>query len=373
MDAIQECLAQEQFFNITRFVVGGASKRGWTTWLTGAVDDRVVGIIPVVIDILNMDRQMEHHRNAYSSYPATSTEYYMSGGYSTAVQPYTARSIFDRLDTPGGASLREIVDPYAYRERLTMPKLIINSTGDQFFLSDGIKFYFNQLPGKSYVYYVPNTDHGLGFDLDSLDVIYGLLNFVKSFYTGGTPMPDMNWSFERDGSIRVVTQDTPAAVWLWRARTPTHRDFGLRTMGPIWQQSPLDTRDENGAYVASVPTPDSGWTGFYIQVDFPMGMSLCSGLRVLPDTYANDAEPPDILGPEFTLAGVTPGLARAGTVVAITVESSEALPEAPPAQRQREPGVSDVSRRHGLCLFLHCRGSGSEWSGDPVLQRGRPV
>lgn len=352
MDAMQECLAQEASLNITRFVVGGASKRGWTTWLTGAVDDRVVGIIPVVIDILNMGRQMAHHRNAYSSYPPSSSTYYMYGGYSTAIQPYTARTIFDRLDTPAGESLMEIVDPYAYRDRLTMPKLIINSTGDQFFLPDGIKFYYNQLPGENYVYYVPNTDHGLGFDMDSLDVIYGLLNFVKSFYPGAAPMPELDWAFERDGSIRVTSAEAPAAAWLWQAHTPTHRDFRLRTMGAIWQRSALTTRDESGAYIASVPEPESGWTGFYVQVDYASGLSLCSGLRVLPDTYANGADAPDIYGPEFTLASVTPLVVRAGTVVEIVIETSETLSGTPALAVNGNP-ASLASQDGPVCVFSY--------------------
>ena len=38
---------------IDKFLVAGASKRGWTTWMTGAVDTRVIGLFPIVMDMLN--------------------------------------------------------------------------------------------------------------------------------------------------------------------------------------------------------------------------------------------------------------------------------------------------------------------------------
>ena len=36
-------------------MVAGASKRGWTTWTTMAVDKRVFAAIPIVMDILSMN------------------------------------------------------------------------------------------------------------------------------------------------------------------------------------------------------------------------------------------------------------------------------------------------------------------------------
>ena len=67
MDTMTALLASEDGggHRLDRFVVAGGSKRGWTTWLTGAVDDRVVAIIPIVIDVLNTDVSMMHHFAAY--------------------------------------------------------------------------------------------------------------------------------------------------------------------------------------------------------------------------------------------------------------------------------------------------------------------
>ena len=41
MDAVEQCVEREWSHKVETFTVTGASKRGWTTWLTGAVDPRV--------------------------------------------------------------------------------------------------------------------------------------------------------------------------------------------------------------------------------------------------------------------------------------------------------------------------------------------
>ncbi|MHC4495501.1 MAG: PhoPQ-activated protein PqaA family protein, partial [Planctomycetota bacterium] len=89
MDTIQKHLASldSGAMDIKEFVVSGGSKRGWTTWLTAAVDKRVVAIAPAVIDVLNMDEQMRHHFSAY-------------GFHSDAIADYGEMNIFSRLDTP---------------------------------------------------------------------------------------------------------------------------------------------------------------------------------------------------------------------------------------------------------------------------------
>ena len=51
---------------VSMFVLAGASKRaGWTAWTAAAVDKRVAAVMPLVIDLLNIEISFEHHYRAY--------------------------------------------------------------------------------------------------------------------------------------------------------------------------------------------------------------------------------------------------------------------------------------------------------------------
>lgn len=63
-DAIQDFVASLQIVEVDSFVLSGASKRGWTTWLAAGVDDRIIGFVPIVMPILNMTPNLN---NAYRS------------------------------------------------------------------------------------------------------------------------------------------------------------------------------------------------------------------------------------------------------------------------------------------------------------------
>ena len=240
---------------INEFVVSGGSKRGWTTWLSAAVDPRVVAIVPCVIDVLNMSPQMKHHHKAY-------------GSYSPAIEDYVHKNIFDRLDTPEGKQLRAIVDPYAYRERCTLPKYMINSTGDQFFLPDSSQFYFHQLPGDKYLRYCPNTDHGL----EASGAEQSLLAFYRSALRDQT-RPQFTWTVPDKGTIRVTTTTAPQRVRLWQATNPDTRDFRLWTIDKAWKSSDLRPQATN-TYVAKLAPPPAGWTAFMVELTFDSGADI---------------------------------------------------------------------------------------------------
>jgi hypothetical protein len=262
---------------VTRFVVSGGSKRGWTTWTTAAVDRRVIAIAPLVIDLLNVEPSFEHHWRAY-------------GAWSNAVKDYEQQGIMNWMGTPEFHALMRIEEPYEYRQRLTLPKFMVNASGDQFFLPDSSRFYFDDLRGEKHLRYEPNASHSL----DKTDA----LENVQAFYAAivkNVPRPEIKWTFERDGSIKVVAKQRPDSVLVWQAVNPTARNFRQDAIGNAYQSTVLTPSGPN-TWVARVPPPPQGWTAFFVEMSFPSGgkypFKETTGIRVLPDTLPYPAFKP---------------------------------------------------------------------------------
>ena len=271
MDTVQDHIAKatDGKLKIDSFVVAGGSKRGWTTWLTAAVDKRVRAIAPASIDVLNMDEQMRHHFAAY-------------GFYSSAIKDYQDFDIFSRLDTPEGQKLVSFVDPYEYRSRYTMPKFLLNSAGDQFFLPDSAQFYFKDLPGSKYVLYNPNTDHGLGGSQADKALLAWYMAILAD-----RPLPEFSWNVAGEGHMVVTARTRPTQVTLWTATNADARDFRLEKIGKAWASTPL-TGNDNGTYDATVKAPEKGWSAYFVELQFDSGTPLpyrfSTEVRVVPDT-----------------------------------------------------------------------------------------
>lgn len=268
MDAVQAIGKEKLSQDITAFVVGGASKRGWTTWLTAASDPRVIAAVPMVIDVLNMGPQMEHQLKVY-------------GTYSDMIKPYTERGIQRLISSPEGQALLKVVDPYSHIDKVTMPKLLVLGTNDPYWCVDSANLYFPELKGKKFIRYEPNAGHGLGF---------GVVPTILAFYSAaltGDPLPNLDWKHLPDGSLDV-TWDVPAAkAVLWQATSP-NRDFRESQ----WTSSPLEGE---GHCVASVAAPAQGWAAYYVEVQFPAKdggspCGYCTQMTVVPDTYPDHAQ-----------------------------------------------------------------------------------
>jgi PhoPQ-activated pathogenicity-related protein len=255
MDVLQAFGKREWDESLDKFIVSGASKRGWTTWLTAAIDPRVRAIAPVVIDTLNIRAQMPRQLKAF-------------GRYSSRLAPYTSRGLVPIPETPEGRRLLSMVDPWAYRDRLTLPKLIVNGTNDFYWATDALNLYWNELAGNKWVVYVPNAGHDLRRqDKPESDQLTDLVNSLAAFsrhQISGRSMPNLTWKHETvNGKLRLTIDATPAPMGarLWAAQTPT-QDF--RTAK--WREQSVTL--SNGIVIGELAPPEKGHLAFFGELDY---------------------------------------------------------------------------------------------------------
>jgi len=278
MDTITEFTGERAAHSVENYVVAGASKRGWTAWTTAAFDDRVVGVAPAVIDLLNIIPSFEHHWRSL-------------GEWSPAISDYEEQGIMDWKHSAEFERLVELVDPLSYAERLDMPKYIINSGSDEFFLPDSWQFYWDQLPGDKYLRYIPNTGH----NISGTDALESLIAFY-SHIVEDQPLPKMEW--EVDGNvIRVETDpdNPPDEINLWSAGNSTARDFRLHIIYQSWNSDPVLLNDE-GVYEITIPEPQQGYTVNFIEAVYNtdgLPFKQTTGTLVLPDSYPFDPFMPE--------------------------------------------------------------------------------
>lgn len=261
-------LIQRQNKSLDDFLVIGASKRGWALWLTTEVDPRVKWILPIVIDVFKLPEQVEHHWESY-------------GTYSSAIQDYVDFDLFCRCHNDPWAStdLANIVDPYSKINKFTMPKFIVNASGDQFFLPDSSRYYLHELPGQTWLRYMPNKDHYMEGVLDDYNNLLGILGWGANMMSGASN-PTYSWYVDGYGQIVVTANSTPDSVKLWQATNPNGRDFRLETVGPIYTSSTL--YGSNNVFVGYCPPPAQGWTAYFVELTFGSQV-YTSEIVVTPD------------------------------------------------------------------------------------------
>ncbi|MBZ5858893.1 PhoPQ-activated pathogenicity-related family protein [Flavihumibacter profundi] len=249
MDAVQEFSKKELNFSVNRFVISGASKRGWTTWLTGANDKRAQAIAPMVIDVLNMPVSLQYQLTAL-------------GDYSVQIEDYVKLGIPQGSKTESGMAINTMVDPYSYRKTLTMPKLIFMGTNDEYWVVDNIKNYLDSIPGKNRLHYVPNAGHDLG---DKKQALQALSAFFGETMTNSA-YPNCGWttSVSKKG-IKVninATKDKLIDVIVWHADSP---DTDFRNDKWTSDDTNISKKDK---LTITEPLPESGYRAFYVDLKY---------------------------------------------------------------------------------------------------------
>ncbi|MBC7489673.1 MAG: PhoPQ-regulated protein [Glaciimonas sp.] len=251
-----------QPWKIRKFIGTGLSKRAWSTWFAAIADTRIEAIAPFVIDIFSMDKVLDDTYQTYGeNWPLAFDEYHREG--------ITGQRKTENID-----KLMRIEDPLryldsAYPQRLAIPKCILNATGDNFYVPDNTRFYFDQLPGIKALRVAPNSDH------------YGIRNYVETslitlinrlHHAVTLPRMRMQWtkSGVKKGSISNVLQlgfsEMPVKVVQWIASNPTARDFRY-ACGIRYEATPIAPARNVTAWMT---TPGERWKSFLLKRNLQM-------------------------------------------------------------------------------------------------------
>lgn len=271
MDAIQAFALREWNFMIRWFLVTGGSKRGWTTWLTAAVEPRVKAIAPMVIDTLNMQAQLPHQLKSY-------------GRYSEMIDDYVKRDLVPMPKSERAMKLWASVDPWVYREKLTVPTLILNGANDPYWTVDALNLYWNDLKSPRWVEYVPNAGHNLlekkPNGLPDPTRVANTLGAFARHQIHGVKMPELTWKHDDNGGkarLTITANPTPKAARLWIADADK-RDFRQST----WKEG--EALIGKDAIVGAVDMPNGHYRVFYGELEYQIdGMTyyLSTQMRVM--------------------------------------------------------------------------------------------
>jgi len=270
MDAIQGIVKGEHKQQIKRFVVSGASKRGWATWLAAAVDKRITAIAPMVIDTLNMKAQLQWSEQIY-------------GKQSTKLKDYTELNLHRKIDNETMQKLRSWIDPYAYINRFTMPKLLLLGTNDPYWTVDSLRHYWNDLPEPKLIYQTPNAGHDLNGGDQALQTLAAFFELIAD----QKPLPKIAWKFNTAAKTRINAQINSNAqasvINLWTAHSDD-RDF----RDDQWTAQQLKITRGSSHARASIPKPKSGYQAYLMEVELKTDTGhpykLSTQAQVSPDT-----------------------------------------------------------------------------------------
>jgi PhoPQ-activated pathogenicity-related protein len=193
------------------------------------------------------------------------------GFWPPALHDYVNDNVTRDLYTEQFGLLERIVDPISYRDRLTMPKFLVDSSGDQFFPPDTITVGYGWLRGPTYYRSVPNENH---FMIHS----NGVWNAVQFFrcMVEQQPYPELSWDvqYSADGLTGTIVAKVrgeilPQEARLWQATNGTARDFRLG-IGPLYTTRALLPSPTEGRHLWQVTlgAPPTGFTAFFIEFSF---------------------------------------------------------------------------------------------------------
>lgn len=234
--------------------------------------------------------------------------------------------------------MQQLIDPYFYFDRLTMPKLIINGVLDEFQRPDDIAAWWNDMPDPKHFMMIPNAEHSMATGIYQL--VPALTNFYKIHLEGhGAREPNFSWNVDEVTGEIIATLNEFGTVeeanlwWGYSCGTNTDEEGGIRrdfrfmnidspctcgiesdgvcmNMKSWWQKKILDVININGkrTYSAIMEPPGDGrYIAFMIEITYrkdTLSLNIPQALlssRKLRDGHIIPAIPHDLLQrPRYT-------------------------------------------------------------------------
>jgi PhoPQ-activated pathogenicity-related protein len=269
-------------WKIRTFVATGASKRARAAWLAAIADTRIEAIAPFALDVLNTGKVVDHTYQAYG------------GNWPLAFGDYRREGMTAQRKTESFDKLLQIEDPLRYldgpyAQRLAIPKYIVNASGDDFFVPDNTRFYFNRLPGVKTLRVAPNSSHSGIADFIQSSLVAMINRMQRS---AAWPTMRVMWTRTPEDNagdrLKIVFSETPVKVVQWAADNSAARDF-RHACGIRYKATPLAPAASVSAPLA---TPQQGWRASFVEAQFADGFVITTPVWITPDTYPT-APPPE--------------------------------------------------------------------------------
>src|SRR6185369_911494 len=140
------------------------------------------------------------------------------GRQSEQIHDYTDLNLHLKQDEPRVVLLRSWVDPYNYRQRYNMPKLLLLGTNDPYWTVDSLRHYWDDLPEPKLIFQTPNAGHNLGDRKDAIQTLAAFFQMIAD----RQPLPKMTWRFQNgaNADLHVAVQPAARSFRLFTANSP---------------------------------------------------------------------------------------------------------------------------------------------------------
>jgi len=138
-------------------------------------------------------------------------------------------------------------DPYFYRDRLTMPKLVINAVMDEFQQPDDTHYWWNDMPEPKHFLIAPNCEHSLA---TGIFVAVPAISAWTSAHLNGNPVPKFSWTINKESGEIVATVDEGRvhSAQVWWANSCGNNEFDGGKMRRDYRIAHLDNPCSCGIY-----------------------------------------------------------------------------------------------------------------------------